>query len=132
MLTAKATKKVKKTTIGLISKKATLHVQHTFFVHFFAVVLDDYNVKLPETSWLHVLWRKCRTCSCSLFFYFRCYKISCCSSNRKCVLCFFYVALALFLVELRWPVALLSLFLRLSLCLFSEFVDRTINLNLIL
>ena len=33
-----------KTTIGLISKKATLHVQHTFFVHFFAVVLHDYNV----------------------------------------------------------------------------------------
>ena len=30
--------------------KATLHVQHTFFVHFFAVVLHDYNVKLPETS----------------------------------------------------------------------------------
>ena len=27
-----------KTTIRLISKKATLHVQHTFFVHFFAVV----------------------------------------------------------------------------------------------
>ena len=24
-----------KRTIGLISKKATLHVQHTFFVHFF-------------------------------------------------------------------------------------------------
>ena len=39
-----------KTTIGLISKKATLHVQHTFFVHFFAFVLHDYNVKLPETS----------------------------------------------------------------------------------
>ena len=31
-------------------KKATLHVQHTFFVHFFAFVLEDYNVKLPETS----------------------------------------------------------------------------------
>ena len=60
-----------KTTIGLISKKATLHVQHTFFVHFLAVVLHDYNVKLPETSWLHVLWRKCRTCSCSLFFHCR-------------------------------------------------------------
>ena len=60
-----------KTTKGLISKKATLHVQHTFFVHFFAVVLHDYNVKLPETSWLHVLWRKCRTCSCSLFFHCR-------------------------------------------------------------
>ena len=27
-----------KTTIGLISKKATLHVQHTFFLHFFANV----------------------------------------------------------------------------------------------
>ena len=36
--------------IGLITKKATLHLQHTFFVHFFAVVLHDYNVKLPETS----------------------------------------------------------------------------------
>ena len=39
-----------KTTIRLISKKATLHEQHIFFVHFFAVVLYDYNVKLPETS----------------------------------------------------------------------------------
>ena len=36
-------KGVKKTTIGLISKKVTLHVQHTFFVHFFAVVLHNYN-----------------------------------------------------------------------------------------
>ena len=40
-----------------------------FFVHFFALVLHDYDVKRPETSWLHVLWRKCRTCSCSLFFF---------------------------------------------------------------
>ena len=38
-----------KTAIGLISKNTTLHVQHTFFVHFFAVALHDYNVKLPET-----------------------------------------------------------------------------------
>ena len=53
-----------KTTIGLISKKATLHVQHTFFVYFFAVVLHDYNVKLPKTF----LCRKCRTCSRSHFF----------------------------------------------------------------
>ena len=61
-----------KTTIGLISKKATLHVQHTFlsgadFVYFFAVVLHN-NVKLPETSWLHVLWRNCRTRSVHFFF----------------------------------------------------------------
>ena len=46
-------------------------MQHTFFVHFFAVVLHDYNVKLPETSSLHVLWRKCRASlySCSIFFF---------------------------------------------------------------
>ena len=36
--------------VGLISKKTTLHVQHTFFVYFFAVVLHEYNVELSETS----------------------------------------------------------------------------------
>ena len=66
MLRGEGNENCEKTTIGLISKKTTLHVQHTFFVHFFAVVWHDY-VKRPETSWLHVLWRKCRTCSCSLF-----------------------------------------------------------------
>ena len=44
-------------------------MQHTCFVHFFAVVLHDFKVKLPETSWLHFLWRKCRTFS-SYFFFF--------------------------------------------------------------
>ena len=47
------------TLLFLISKKATLHVQHAFFVYFFAVVLHYNNAKLPETF----LWRKCRTCS---------------------------------------------------------------------
>ena len=61
----------KQTAISLTGKKkTTLHVQHTFFVHFFAVVLHDCNVKRPVTSWLHVLWRKCRTCSCSLVLFF--------------------------------------------------------------
>ena len=41
-----------KTTIGIISKETTFHVQHTFFVHFFAVVLHDYNAKLPETFFM--------------------------------------------------------------------------------
>ena len=68
MLSGEGNENGEKTTIGLISNKETLQVQHTFFVHFFAVVLHDYNVKLPETFQLHVLWRKCRTCSCSLFF----------------------------------------------------------------
>ena len=52
MLSGEGKEKGENTAIGLISKKATLHVQHTFFVHFFVVVLHDYNVKLPETSWL--------------------------------------------------------------------------------
>ena len=67
MLSGDGDENGEKTTIGLISKKATLQVQHTFLVHFLAVVLHDFNVKLPKTSWLRVLWRKCRTCSCSLF-----------------------------------------------------------------
>ena len=61
-----------------------------------------------------------------------CYKISCCSSNKNVSFVFFYLALALFLAEPRWPVALLPLFLCLSLSLFSKFVDMTINLNLML
>ena len=36
-----------KQAIGLISKTTTLHVQHTFFVHFFAS-LHDYGVKIPN------------------------------------------------------------------------------------
>ena len=39
----------RKATIDLISKKATFHVQHTFLVHFFAVVWHYYSVKRPET-----------------------------------------------------------------------------------
>ena len=101
MLSGEGNENGDKTTIGLISKKATLHVQHTFFCTFLCpVVLHDYNVKLPETSWLHVLWRKCRTCSRSLFFTAAHFhlalvaasishfvtaatKFSCCSSNKK-------------------------------------------------
>ena len=68
MLSGEGSQNGERTTIGLISKKTTLHEQHTFFVHFFSVVLHDHNVKLPKTSSLQVLWRKCRTCCCSLFF----------------------------------------------------------------
>ena len=44
MLSGEGNKNGEKTkkTIGVISKKATLHVQHTFFVYFLAVVLHDY------------------------------------------------------------------------------------------
>ena len=43
-------------------------------------------------------------------FFHRCYKISCFPQEKMtCLLCFFSHALALFLFEIRWPVALLSL-----------------------
>ena len=47
MLSGEGSENGENTTTGLISKNATLHVQHTVFVHFFAVVLHDYNVKRP-------------------------------------------------------------------------------------
>ena len=43
-----------------------------FFVHFFVVVLHDYNMKLPETSLFNVLWRKFCVCSCSLYIFHCC------------------------------------------------------------
>ena len=73
-------------------------------MHFFAVVLHEDNVKLPETSELHVLWRKCCMWSCSLFwlpliftlvassishFLTAAIKFSCYSSNEIGLLCFF-------------------------------------------
>ena len=71
MLGGKDNENGEKTTIGLISKKATFTRAVNFFVYFIAVDLHDYNVKLPETSWLHVLCRKRRTCSCFPFFHCR-------------------------------------------------------------
>ena len=46
-----------------------------FFVHFFAVVLHDHDVKRPETF----LWRKCRTCS----RFFHCRSFSPCIGGRQ-------------------------------------------------
>ena len=49
-----------KTTIGLISKEATLHVQHTFFVHFFAVVFArlqrETSRNVLVTRFMEELW----------------------------------------------------------------------------
>ena len=51
MLSGEGKENGEKKTIGLISNKKQLCMCCTlFFVHFFAVVLHDYNVKLPETS----------------------------------------------------------------------------------
>ena len=38
MLSGEGNENGEKTTIGLINKKTTLHVQYTVFVHFFTVV----------------------------------------------------------------------------------------------
>ena len=120
----KEKRRVKKTTIGLISKKATLHKKTNFFVHFFAVVLHGYNVKLPETYWLYVLCRKCRTCSCSFFslpliftlvgatisyFPTAATKFSCCFSNKKMSPLFFISRWALLVCRLLSVVLCLSL-----------------------
>ena len=50
MLSGEGNKNGEKTTVRLISKIATLHVMHNFFVHFFVVVLHVYDEKLPENS----------------------------------------------------------------------------------
>ena len=50
MLSGEGNENGEKTAIGLISKKTTLHVPHSFFVHFFAVILCDHSEKLLETS----------------------------------------------------------------------------------
>ena len=140
-----------KTTIGLISKKATLHVQHTFFVHFFAVVLHDYNVKLPELlSYTFYGGNVVRVLvhffSLPLIFTLHWWPLAFLILSpplqnfhvvlpKKCLLCFLSLALNLCCPFSRWAslaCRLLSLFLCLSLALYSKFVDMTINLSLIL
>ena len=66
-----------KTTTGLISKKSTLHVQHTFLLHFFALVGAGISHFVTAAT-----------------------KFACCSSNKKMSPLFSF-----FHVELRWPAA---------------------------
>ena len=86
-----------KTTIGLISKKATLHAQHTFFVHFFAFVLHDHNVKLLSYTFyrenvarflVHFFFTAAHfhlalVAASISHFVTAATKFSCCSSNKK-------------------------------------------------
>ena len=137
-----------KTAIGLISKKSTLRVQHTFL-----------HISLPlfctTTTWnfqkllrRYTLFGGC-TCSRSPFFtaanfhlafvadsisHFRTAttEFSCCPSKKKMSPLFFLsLALALCRPFSRWAslaCRLLRLFLCLSLALYSKFVYMTINL----
>ena len=119
----------KTTTIGLISKKATLHVQHTFFVNFFAV-LHFYGGNVGRVL-VHPFFTVAHfhpgglQHSAATKFHFV-------PPTENVSFCLFSLALSPFLVEPRWPAALLSLFLCLSLSLRSKFKDMTINVSLIL
>ena len=130
MLGCKDNENGEKTTIGLISKNATFTRAVHFFVYFIAVALHDYNVKLAETSWLHVLCRKRRTCSCCPFFHCRSFSpwwplaflsfspllqnFMLFLQQKVSPLFFLSLALAVLFVELRWPV-LYFLFFSVSL-----------------
>ena len=114
MLSGDGNKKGQKKSVGLISTKTTLHMQHTFIVHFIAIVLHNYNAKLPDTSLLHVLPRKSFLYSCSLLsllliftlvfasishFLTAAKKFSCFSFNKIGLLCFLSLTLALSLLS---------------------------------
>ena len=139
--------------ICLISKKATLHVQHSFFVHFFLPLFcttTTWNLQklLSDTFYggnvvrvlVHFFFY-CRSISPSAlvaasisYFLTATTKLSCCSSNKKCLLCCLSLSLDLCCPFSGWAslaCRLLSLFLCLSLPLFSKFVDVTVNLSLI-
>ena len=114
MLSGDGNKKGQKKSVGLISTNSTLHMQHTFIVHFIAIVLHNYNAKLPDTSLLHVLPRKSFLYSCSLVsllliftlvfasishFLTAAKKFSCFSFNKIGLLCFLSLTLALSLLS---------------------------------
>ena len=112
-----------------------------------ALCRTDLQIKILETSWLHVSGKKCRTCSCSFVFslprrsFSPLWPLAFLSFppplqnfhvvllTKKCLLCL--LSLALFLVEFRWPVASFLFFFSLCFSLYSKFLDITINLRLI-
>ena len=124
--------------------------------HFFCTILCSCFARLQRESsrnllQLHILWRKCRTCSHLLFFYCRSFSPSISGRQHflfshchcKILVLFFQQKNVSFVVYLLLQISLpfsrsfasfilLSLFLCLSLALFSKFVDMTINLSLIL
>ena len=142
MLSGEGSENGEKTTIGTISKKATFHVEQgcstLFSVNFFAAVLHDCNVKLQETFWLHVFWRKCRTLIFNLVsasishFVTVATNFSCCSSSKKCLLCFFISRSSSLSLFFSLSFAGLSPPFSFSLSLYSKSVNMTINLCLTL
>ena len=146
MLSGKGNENGEKTTIGVISNKATLHAPQIFLYFFYRC----FARLRRETSLLHVLWREVVLIFIHYFFFhcrpfFPWWPLAFLSFSpplqyfhvlrTKNVSILFYLLLwlsvALYLVELRWPVTYF-LFFCLSLSLYSKFVDMKINLRLIL
>ena len=150
LLSGKGNDNGEQTTIGLISKKASNCKCSALFCTFHCLCFSRLQRETSRNfrSWLYVLWRKCPTCL--VYFFPHCRSFSprwplafiifspplqnfMLFLQEKCLFCcFFSLPLSLFLVGLRWHVALRSLFLCLFLFLYPKFVDMTINLSLIL
>ena len=155
MLSGEGNENGENTAIDLISKKATLHVQHTFFLYISLICrcFARLYVKPPETSGLVTRFME----EMSYVFLFTFFslplifalvaasisrfltaaaKFSCCSSNKKMSPLLFIsrsiLAIALCCSFSRWASPTFSQFFCLSLSLYSKFVDMTVNLSLIL
>ena len=143
-----------KTTIGLISKKATLHVQHTFFYVFLLPLFCttttwNFQKLLSYTFYegnvarflVHFFFTTAHfllalVAGCISHFVTARYKIFMLFfQEKKCLLCFLSLAPDLCRPFSRWTslaFRLLSLSLGLSLALYSKLVGMTTNLSLIL
>ena len=134
-----------KTTTGLITKKATLHLQHTFLYIslplFCTTATWNFQKLLSYTFFTLTFF------SLPLLFTLHWWPLAFLTLSpplqnfhvvlptRKGLLCFLSLALNLCRPFSRWAslaCRLLSLFRCVSLALYSKFVDMTINLSLIL
>ena len=144
MLSVEGNENGEKTTIGLISKKATLYVS-TLFCTFLCPCFARLQRETPRNFLVTRFMEEMQHVFLFTFFSLpliftlvaasishflkAATKFSCCSSNKICLLCFLSLALAInrsFWLSLACR--LLSLYLCLSLSLYSKFVDMTINL----
>ena len=132
-----------KTTIGLISKKATLHVQHTFLyisLPLFCTTTTFYggNVArfLVDYFFTAAHFHLALVATSISHFVTAATEFSCCSSKKKCLLCFLSLALDLCRPFSRWvslACRLLSFSLSFSCSIFQIcHVDVTVNLSSIL
>ena len=145
MLSDEANENGEKTATGLISKKTILKVQHTFLyisLPLFCTTTAWNFQKLPGYTFfggkvvlvfVHFFFsrRSLHPGGPKHFsFSYRRYKISCCSSNKKCLLCFF-LSLQLFFSLSFAGLSPYFLFFSVFLFLYiPNFLGMTINLSL--